>query len=478
MKLKKILIPMVFGLSTLGLISCNNEKSRPNSDELYICVYDGGYGTEWIDSLAKNYEEKTGIKVNWEVDTSILDRLEDQLENTSDYDIYMSHDINWQNFAARGLLANLDDLYERDVDGTKFKDRLVPAAEEMSKAEDNNGEEHYYKVCYTQGAGGLVYNIDMFKEHNWQVPTTYDELKTLCKTIIDAQVDAGNRKTVVPFAWSGTDRQYYWDYLVFEWWAQLAGEDKINNFRSFMGPDNKYSTGYEVYNPNDQYKEFWQAYDMWYNLIALNSTYSLNNAYGSNLLTAQSAFANGEAAMIPYGQWAKLEIEKATASNLDFDIAMMQTPKAKADSKDYNYMVGFGDSMIVPENTPNKELAKDFLAYMATFEACKTFVDKAQGAFLAFDYSNIDLSDIEKDNTYIKSVHDKLTKSKSFHLASKNPMSYFNTNKLMPWIENNYYYASACQKPNENTSAILGPKCYNVAKSSWSVWMRNAGVSD
>lgn len=478
MKLNKYLLATVACLSALSLTGCGKKTVKRNENELLICVYDGGYGTDWIDALAKDYEAKTGITVTWTADTSLLDRIEDQLNNVSDYDIYMSQDINWQNFAAQGLLANLDDLYDQDVEGVKFKDRLVPAAEEMSKAEDENGDMHYYKVCYTQGAGGIVYNIDMFEEHGWQVPTTYEELKTLCQTIINAHVDADDRKTVVPFAWSGSDRQYYWDYLVFEWWAQLAGMETINKFRAFKGPDDgTYAKGYEVYNPTGVYKDFWTAYDMWYDLIAMNKSNSINGAYGTNLLTAQSAFANKEAAMIPYGQWAKHEIENAVNRKLDFDVAMMPTPKAKADSAQYNYMVGFGDSMIIPENTPNKKLAKDFIAYMATKEACKTFVEKAEGPFLAFDYSGVDLSSIEANDTYVKSIHDKLSNSTCFHLASQNPMTYFNVNKLMPWIENNYYYASACSKPEDNTSATLSTKIYNTAKNSWPVWMRNAGVN-
>lgn len=469
------------GNSNSSQTSTTNSTSSGKQQVLYICVYDGGYGTEWIEQMARDYEAKTGVKVVAEVDQQILDRLEDQLENTSDYDIYMSHDINWQNFAARDLLANLDDLYSREVEGTgkTFEQRTSTGAADMSRTENGKGEVHYYKACYTQGAGGLVYNIDMFEENGWTVPTTYAELQALCTQITNAEIEIpGSRNTVVPFAWSGQDRQYYWDYLVFEWWAQLAGVEKLNSFAKFLGPTGKYSDGYEVFNPESNYKEFLQAYDMWHSLIALNPTYSTEDAYSKNLLSAQSAFANGQAAMIPYGQWAKLEIEKAIDRDLSFDVAMMKTPKVTATSIDYNYLVGFGDSMIIPQNSPNKELAKDFLAYMATPEACRTFVEKADGAFLAFDYSDVDLSEIEATNTYVKSVREKLTDCTSFHLASKNPMTYWNSNVLMPWIQNNYYYQSACSNPSNYTAEKVGKIIYDAAKAGWRTWMSSAGVRD
>lgn len=475
-------------LSTLLLSGCGNSSSGSDNNsnsggngnqELYICVYDGGYGTEWIEEMAADYEAKTGVKVYAEADQSILDRLEDQLENQSDYDIYMSHDINWRNFAARGLLANLDELYTRTVEGTSvaFVDRVVEGGATLARGEDENGAQHYFKVPYTQGAGGLIYNIDMFAEHGWSVPTTYAELMSLSQTIVNAQISIpDSRENVAPFAWSGSDRQYYWDYLVFEWWAQMAGLEKVAQVIEYKGPTGSYSDGYEMFNPATYYKEFIDAYDMWYDLIAMKPSYSAPDSYGNLLATAQAQFANGQAAMIPYGHWGKYEIENAVGRELDFDIAMMKTPKVSSTSPEVNYMVGFGDSMIVPENSPNKEAAMDFLAYMATDEACYTFVEKAEGAFLAFDYSNIDLSALEANNTYIKSIHDKLTDGTNFHLSSDNPITYWNVNQVMPWIENKYYYASACAQPANNTAAIVGASIYNRAKAGWPVWLRNAGL--
>lgn len=492
MNFKKMLVlPLSITLISGTLIACgessgDNSNNTPTSNninstggssgdkELRICVYDGGYGSEWIDTLAAKYEEKTGVRVIAELDTTILDRLDDQLSNVSDYDIYMSHDISWQNYASRGLLANLDDLYERQIEGfenTTFEDRVIDQAVEYSKTKGKNDkEEHFYKVCYTQGAGGLIYNIDMFNENGWKVPETYDDLVELCKTINNAQVSVGDgsRNTVKPFAWSGGDRQYYWDYIVFEWWAQLAGDNKIENFKKFESS--------EVYNPDTNYKEFIEAYEMWYNLIALNSSYSTENSYSQKLINAQSQFANGEAAMIPYAQWAKLEIQNAVDSELDFDIAMMKTPKVNSNATDYNYLVGFGDSMIIPENSPCKDLAKDFLAYMATEEACRIFVEKAKGAFLAFDYSNVDLSEIEANDTYTKSVHEKLTQTKAFHLASKNEITVWNTNIFMPWIENKYFYQTACSDPSKYLPATVGSDIYSRANAGWNVWKRNAGL--
>lgn len=449
------------------------------SGEVYICVYDGGYGTEWLEQMANDFEAKTGIHIEYSADSSILDRMESALRDGGEYDIYMSHDINWQTYAASGYLEPLDDVYASTVEGfdCTFEERLVDGAKEVSITTGDDEQEHYYKVCYTQGAGGFIYNVDMFEENGWSVPTTYDELVILCQTIVDAKIDDGDRGYVTPFTWAGSDREYYWDYPVYEWWYQLAGKEKVETVLKYKGEDDTYANGYEMYNPDTYYKEFMQAYDMWYDLIAMNGSYSASGSYSKTLNTAKGEFINGKAAMLPYAQWGQYELEELNEGALDFEIQMMKTPKATADSEYCNYMVGFGDSAIIPANAYNIEGAKEFLKYLATAEACKTFVEKSNGAFLAFDYDGVDLTEFEASNPFTKSVHEKIDDN-SFHLVSTNPIAYRTVNCVKPWVLNKYYYKSACSDPSSYTAASVGAEVYQTAKENWAVWLRTAGLRD
>ena len=474
MNKKFFILPLVMTSGFLCLTGCDRGVKR-GENELYITVYDGGYGTEWIDTVAKQYEAKTGVKVVWTADQSILERMDSELESPAS-DIYMSHDIRWQEYAEGGQLEQLDDLYASEVEGTgkTFKERLCQGAEEVSKLEDG----HYYKVCYTQGAGGLVYNKTMFEANGWEVPTTYTQLKELCQTIVNAHIQTEELNDIVPIAWSGADREYYWDYIVFEWWAQLGGAEAINKYKAYMGDDGKYSTGYQVYNPATNHKEFVQAYKLWHELIAQNASFSNNKPQSTKLVQANSLFASGQAAMIPYAQWAKYEIQKNSGINFDFDIAMMKTPKVEGAKGDFNYNVGFGDSMIIPANIPesSKETAKDFLRYLAGKEACKTFVDKARGAFLAFDYSIVDLEELLND-TYIASIYNKLTTCTNINVCSMNPVAYINSASIMPWIGNEYYYTKAFAEPAkaDYQSTAVGNALYSKAQNGWASWVRLAG---
>jgi N-acetylglucosamine transport system substrate-binding protein len=463
--------------------SNSNSNSGPNAGSISVVAYNGGYGSEWLDTIADEFTKETGILVNVTTDSNILSKIESQLTaKQSDYDVYMSHGLDWQNYASRDLLASLDDLYATDVKvddttTTKFVDRLLTGTPENCRyLDDTTNETHYFKVPFTQGAGGFVYNIDMFKAKGWTIPTTYDQLKTLCGTIVAAGI--------TPFAWSSA-RDYYWDYPIYEWWCEMAGTEagndglaSWNEWMSLKDSNGNYANGFENWNPDGKGADFKKAYDMWYNLIAMNPTYANDKAYNASLITAQNLFFNGKAAMIPYGQWAKKEIELAMTKDFTFNVGMMPTPKVSASTaKNYNFMVGYGDSMIVPKNSPAAANAQKFLAFMSTAYACKTFVKEAQGPFLAFDYSKIDLSDIEADDTYIKSLHEILNNAVNFSTVNNNPIVITNGDTfIQPWVANNRYYKQAAATPTGFDATTTMATVYKTAKTNWTAWVRNAGV--
>lgn len=490
-KMKQIkALPVIALLSAalLGLAGCGGGGTGGGSNgsgssqggkaqTLSIVAYNGGYGTEWLDDICTEFQKETGIVVTYTPDSNILQKIESQLTDTSDYDIYMSHQLDWQNYASRDLIVGLDDLFASSVDnageGGTFADRLLDGSAELCRAtNDVTKEEHYYKVPFTQGAGGFVYNVDMFKEHNWSVPNTYDELKTLCSTI-----KTSTNNEVVPFAWSSA-RDYYWDYPIYEWWCEMDGLESFNAWNTLKDSDGNYAKGYENFNGETKAKSFKKAYQMWYELVGEDSTNSNSKAYNAPLATAQTLFFNGKAAMIPYAQWAKNEIEKATKKTFTFDVAMMPTPTVSASTaKHYNFMVGYGDSMIIGKNSPNIDNAKKFLKFMSTDYACKAFVEKAEGPFLGFDYTNVDLSSIEANSTYIKSLHEILNNSVNFSTWNNNPIVRANgETEVQPWIGNTRYYKEALANPSANSPDTVFTNVYNLAKDNWPTYVRNANV--
>lgn len=222
-------LTFVMAFSVMTFFTACGDNNVAKEGTLSIKYYEGGYGYEWIEDFAARFKAQTGKEVAIERSTNVATTAEDEMSSGNAYDIYISHGMPIFRMAARGLLADLTDVYESDIEGTKFEQRVIPAAREMAKFKVG-GAEKYVMVPYTQGVGGLVYNKTMFAANKWKVPETYAELVALCATINGTPgLKDKNGDKVTPFVWSNA-LSYMWDYVVCDWWAQMSGINKVNEF--------------------------------------------------------------------------------------------------------------------------------------------------------------------------------------------------------------------------------------------------------
>ncbi len=150
--------------------------NKGSEHELKISFYDGGYGQAWAYALAEKYEAETGVKITVDPSKTLQADIPNMLENGTDSDILFSHGIIWELAALQGKIEPLNDLYEMECDDGTVKDRILPELLDDCKLKFNG---NYYKLPWTNGAGGLVYNKVLFDKYGWDVPETYEELVEL-----------------------------------------------------------------------------------------------------------------------------------------------------------------------------------------------------------------------------------------------------------------------------------------------------------
>ncbi|MDR0426782.1 MAG: ABC transporter substrate-binding protein [Clostridiales bacterium] len=464
---------LLAGAMAFSFAGCGN----PPEGNLRIAIYNGGYGVEWAYALADKFsKENNGVIVDIKPDNGLLTTLTADLrdkKNTKNVDLYFSHKITWEIYAAQKLIEPLDDLYEMTVDGEKFEQRVIPEARETSKYLGN-----YYKVPWVKGAGGIVYNVGMFRENNWTPPETYEDLTALCDTIVAANItNPVSGKKVAPFIWSGED-SWLLDYIVFPWWAQLAGFEKIERFVGFESAD--------VYNPADGFKELKEAFTFWYDLFAPGGKHanSVEGSDGTNKFTAQAEFVTGGAAMMANAHWLFNETKASIRPDSNFEMAMIPAPTVPGAREGYekvNFSVGFGDSMILASNSRNKALAKEFLRFMASEENCLLFSSYVPGTSLAFDYDmkDADVTSVHgaNANVFAQSVAKMHSDYKSFNIYSTSPLSVtLGGEMIAPWLENTYFYRDAYQNAGKYTPAFVFDDIYSRAVSNWDNWKAGAGL--
>ncbi|QTE02317.1 ABC transporter substrate-binding protein [Streptomyces cyanogenus] len=147
------------------------------------------------------FTRRSGIKVdvNTKDHNTFQEQINSYLQGTPD-DVF-----NWfagyrmQFFAAKGLASPIDDVWE------KIGGNFPEAMKKLSKGADGK----YYFVPLTTYPWAVFYRRSVFRQHGYEVPTTWDQLVALCKQM--------KKDGLVPIAFGDKDA-----------WPAMGTFDQIN----------------------------------------------------------------------------------------------------------------------------------------------------------------------------------------------------------------------------------------------------------
>lgn len=384
------------------LSSCGGSSSKDNDPQtLNIVLYNAGWGREWLDDVATTRKENNpgfNVEITAMYDANQLISRSLSSKNNK-YDLLITTDNTWRNYAAQGKFASLDDLMEETVDNIKFIDKVDGAFKDDLYFTTKTGEKHVYRLPWTSGMGGIYYNAKMFRDNGWKVPKTTTELSALIKTIQDAEIPTQNDETqpVTPIVFTGENTDYF-DYAIFNWWYQLIGMDAAKNFLNYKDAEQ-----FNYKDNSSAYSKLYEVVKYWNSIFSNPSSYLQGSLSYSNHL-AQQAFFNGQSAMIFSGDWMYNEI-LGYGEGSNFELAYMTTPTfdsngQQAVATDVAYAIGSDQYIAIPESSIKKDAAKSFIKTLISNDSLSNFTNKAHG-FLA--YKNTDESKIDRTNPYIDS---------------------------------------------------------------------------
>ncbi len=244
-------------------------------------------------------------------------------------------DINYSYFIDSNILADVSDYaglsdinpgYVDILEGLEF----VPT-------------EGTYGVPYVANAAGILYNREMFQEHGWEIPATWDELMALCEEI--------QSEGILPFYFGFKDT---WTCLA-PWNAiavDLAPADVCQQVNS---GSTKFS---------DEYREVAEK------MLQLLD-YGEEGPFAYDYNSACTAFANGESAMYTIGSYAVPQIKSV---NPDMDIDSFVMPASN--DKDGNTLnSGVDLQFCVTQDCPNKEAAYEVIDFLLDDENLQSYLD-------------------------------------------------------------------------------------------------------
>lgn len=244
-------------------------------------------------------------------------------------------DINYSYFVDAEILADVSD-YPGLAD-------INPGYLEIAESLELVPTEGTFAVPYVANAAGVLYNRDMFAEHGWEIPETWDELLALCDEI--------QAEGILPFYFGFKDT-----------WTCLAPWNSMAVALSPSDTAQQVNRGATTFSA--EYRELAEKY-----LQLLPYGPAEPFAYGYN--DACTAFARGESAMYPIGSYAAPQI---LSVNPDLNLDSFVMP-ACDDASGNVLNSGIDLLFAVSEACENKEAAYEVLDFLLADENLQQYID-------------------------------------------------------------------------------------------------------
>ena len=244
-------------------------------------------------------------------------------------------DINYSYYVDADILADVSD-YPGMADVKESYIDILEALEITPK-------DGTYGVPYVANAAGILYNRDMFEEHGWEIPESWDELMDLCEEI--------EAEGILPFYFGFRDT-----------WTCLAPWNSLAVDLAPADTCQRVNAGETTFS-----EEYVEVAEKCAQLVSYGPEDPF--AYGYN--DACTAFANGESAMYPIGSYA---VPQTLSVNPEMNIDSFVTPGNNDASKN-TLNSGVDLLFAVTAECENKEAAYEVLDFLMDDANIQAYID-------------------------------------------------------------------------------------------------------
>ena len=335
---KKKAISAVLAASMLAAVILPGCGSDENSGvtEIEILQYKPEAAT-YFDQVEEQFNathDDIHLTISSPNDASTIMRTRFVREDYPDI-IGIGGDINYSYYVDADILADVSDYPGL----ANVKQSYLDILENL----EITPKDGVFGVPYVANAAGILYNKDMFEEHGWQIPESWDELIDLCEEI--------KSEGILPFYFGFRDT-----------WTCLAPWNSLAVDLAPADTCKKVNAGETTF--TDNYRE---VAEKCLELVSYGPDDPV--AYGYN--DACTAFANGESAMYPIGSYA---VPQILSVNPDMNIDSFVTPGN--DDADKNTLNSGVDLMFaVTAACEHKEEAYEVLDFLMEDENIQAYID-------------------------------------------------------------------------------------------------------
>ena len=175
---------LVYGLAALlltgcgltGLMGCGNKATAEGRTEIEIVSYKKEAVDTFNKIAARFNETHDDIHLTIDSPNEAMTILKTRFIREDYPDIIViGGDMDYSNFLDAGLFADISDLDVLSETKSAYLD--------MDKQLEFIPQDGTYGLPYAANAAGILYNKDMFEQHGWETPETWNEFTALCEQI-------------------------------------------------------------------------------------------------------------------------------------------------------------------------------------------------------------------------------------------------------------------------------------------------------
>ncbi len=362
---------LVYGLAALlltgcgltGLMGCGNKATAEGRTEIEIVSYKKEAVDTFNKIAARFNETHDDIHLTIDSPNEAMTILKTRFIREDYPDIIViGGDMDYSNFLDAGLFADISDLDVLSETKSAYLD--------MDKQLEFIPQDGTYGLPYAANAAGILYNKDMFEQHGWETPETWNEFTALCEQI--------QSEGVQPLYFGFKDT---WTCLAP--WNALAVSMADPQLCSQV---------------NNGTTTFTKAYDETAEKMKALLAYGEPNPMAYSYNDACTAFARGQSAMYTIGSYAISQIKSV---NPDMNIGTFTFP-ANEKEADNVLNSGIDVQFCVMKSCENKEAAYEVLRFLYRDDTIRTYLREQGG--IACKQGDFPLSsELEGVSSYVAS---------------------------------------------------------------------------
>lgn len=409
MKKRALCLTLATAIGASVLSGCGGSTGSTDSNAsggeagqvLKVAAIESAYGPGMWEAVASAFEKThEGVGVQVTVDRNIEDVIGPGMK-AGDYPDVVHLAVGREKALTETMikekgLEDLTDILSMTVPGEDVTvgEKIIPGFTDTSVT-NPYGDGKTYLMPMFYSPCGLFYNAGLLKEKGWEVPETWDEMWALG--------DTAKAEGISLFTYPHAG---YFDAFFYALLNEAGGPE-------FFDKATHYEEGIW------QSAEAKTAFDTVTKLCTYTDPTTPANANNDNFAKNQQLVIDGQSLFMPNGTWVVGEMAASTPE--DFEWGFMALPALTEGGDRYSYT--FFEQIWVPSAAQNKDLAKEFIAFLYSDEAAKLFItEHAEGESVAVQPITGLTDQLSEGDQLFYSVYDNGAKAAMGAFASTDPV--------------------------------------------------------